>query len=70
MQVPPLPGVTSAPATVQLPAAVKLTGSPEDADAPTANGGSPNVRSGRGAKAMVWLDQPMVKLRMTLAAGS
>jgi hypothetical protein len=55
---------------VQLPPAPKPTGSPEDAEASTANGGSPNVRPPSGAKVIVWPARPMLKLRATSAAGS
>ena len=44
---------TVLPPTVQLPLAVKLTASPEEALALIANGGSPNVRLLRGPNAIV-----------------
>ena len=62
MQLPPLVGVTIPAAMVQLPLAAKLAGNPEDVVAITENGGSPSVRSGSGAKAMVWPARTMAKV--------
>src|SRR5262245_25295556 len=53
VQSPGLLRVTVLPATVQAPAAVKLTDNPDDAVAATENGGCPNTRSGSAANAMV-----------------
>ena len=41
VQLPPPVSVTTFPAIVQLPVAVKPTGSPDEADAFTANDASP-----------------------------
>ena len=46
--------VTIAVATEQLPVAENVTGSPEDAVALIAKGGSPKILFGRAPKSIVW----------------
>ena len=46
---------TVLPLTVQLPVALKLTASPDDAVALTVKSASPNVLSASAANVIVWL---------------
>src|SRR5262245_32365028 len=54
VQLPAPVRVTVTPDTAQLPAVRKLTSSPDDAVALSVNGGSPYVRFTRASKEMVW----------------
>jgi hypothetical protein len=68
VQLPALLTVTTDPAMLQLPAALKRTDSPEEAVAVTANCGSPTVLSAGGLKSIVWLAFAIWNARVTGAA--
>ena len=57
------------PATVQLPAAANVTGSPDDAVALTVKSASPKVLSGRAANVIVWFASEIENERTTSGAG-
>ena len=61
--------LTVAAATEQEPVVVNETGSPEDAAADTANGGSASPRLGSGSNVMVWPARAIANARVTSGAG-
>jgi hypothetical protein len=64
-QLPPPVKVTVAPATVQLPEALKVIVRPDDAVALTTNGMSPKILSGSAPNVIVWPSFETLKVRLT-----
>jgi hypothetical protein len=67
VQFPAAPKVTKLPTTVQLPAAEKLAGKPDEAEALTLNAASPYVLLASAAKVMDWLKLETVTVKLAFA---
>ncbi len=66
LQLPAPVMVTVLPLTVQLPLALKLTGSPDEAVALTVKGGLPKVLLAKAPKLIVWFSALITKVPVAL----